>query len=69
MIFFVWDNIAVNFIYFRRNFIAMEKTVKANGKKNRIDNPKPKKKSKFTLFWEKYPHGVVKILDHEAVLQ
>jgi hypothetical protein len=49
---------------------AMEQTSKINGKKNRITiTPKPKRKSKFTLFWEKHPHGVVKILDEEAVLQ
>jgi len=48
----------------------MEKTTKSNGTKNKINvNPKPKKKSKFTLFWEKYPNGIVTILDEEAVLQ
>jgi len=48
----------------------MEKTIKANGTKNRIDiKPKPKKKSKFTLWWEKHPNGIVTILDEEAVLQ
>jgi len=48
----------------------MEKTIKANGIKNRIDiKSKPKKKSKTTLFWEKYPNGIGKILDLEAVLQ
>ena len=51
----------------------MEQTTILNGKKNRVaivkPKPKPKKKSKFTLFWEKHPHGVVKILDEEAVLQ
>ena len=48
----------------------MEKPIKANGTKNRIDiKPKPKKKSKTTLFWEKYPNGIGKILDLEAVLQ
>jgi hypothetical protein len=48
----------------------METTTKINGKKNRITiTPKPKKKSKFTLFWEKHPNGIGKILDYEAVLQ
>ena len=48
----------------------MEQTTTINGKKNRVTiAPKPKRKSKFTLFWEKHPHGVVKILDEEAVLQ
>ena len=47
----------------------MEKIVKANGTKNQIVKPKPKRKSKFTLFWEKYPNGIGKILDYEAVLQ
>ena len=48
----------------------METTKKINGKKNRITTTtKPKKKSKTTLFWEKYPNGIITILDHEAVLQ
>jgi hypothetical protein len=48
----------------------MEQTIKINGKKNRIiTTPKPKKKSKTTLFWEKYPNGIGEILDIEAVLQ
>jgi hypothetical protein len=50
----------------------METTTKINGKKNRITTtitPKPKKKSKWTLFREKYPNGIVTILDEEAVLQ
>jgi len=48
----------------------MEKTTKTNGTKNRLTiKPKSKKKSKFTLFWEKYPNGIVTILDEEAVLQ
>jgi hypothetical protein len=49
---------------------AMETTTKINGKKNRITaTTKPKKKSKWTLFREKYPNGIVTILDEEAVLQ
>ena len=49
---------------------AMEQTTKINGTKNRVNpQPKPKKKSKFTLFWEKHPNGIGVILDHEAVLQ
>ena len=46
-------------------------TTTINGKKNRVTTvkPKPKKKSKFTLFWEKHPNGIGTILDHEAVLQ
>ena len=47
----------------------METTTKINGKKNRITITKPKKKSKFTLWWEKHPNGIVTILDEEAVLQ
>jgi hypothetical protein len=48
----------------------MEKTVNENGKSNRISiKPKPKEKSKWTLFREKYPNGIVTILDEEAVLQ
>ena len=48
----------------------MEETVKKSEKKNKVTiTAKPKRKSKFTLFWEKHPHGVVKILDLEAVLQ
>ena len=49
----------------------MEQTTTLNGKKNRVTivKPKPKMKSKTTLFWEKYPNGIVTILDHEAVLQ
>ena len=49
---------------------AMEQTTKINGTKNRVNpQPKPKKKSKFTLWWEKHPNGIVTILDEEAVLQ
>jgi len=29
----------------------------------------PKKKSKTTLFWEKYPNGIGYIVDHRAVLK
>ena len=48
----------------------MEKTVKTSEKRNRLTiTAKPKRKSKTTLFWEKYPNGIVEILDHEAVLQ
>jgi len=49
----------------------METTTTLNGKKNRVTavKPKPKKKSKWTLFREKYPNGIVTILDEEAVLQ
>jgi hypothetical protein len=48
----------------------MEQTTKIIGKKNRITTtPKPKKKSKFTLWWEKHPNGIVTILDEETVLQ
>jgi hypothetical protein len=49
----------------------MEHTTIINGKKNRVTTvkPKPKKKSKFTLWWEKHPNGIVTILDEEAVLQ
>jgi hypothetical protein len=48
----------------------METTTKINGKKNRITIiPKPKKKSKYALWCEKNPNGVLTILDHKAVLQ
>jgi len=48
----------------------MEKNIKINGTKNRINmKPKPKKKSKYALWCEKNPNGVLTILDHEAVLQ
>jgi len=48
----------------------MEKTVKANGTKNRLNiKPKPKKKSKYALWLEKNPNGIGEILDLEAVLQ
>jgi hypothetical protein len=48
----------------------MEQTSTINGRKNRVTiKPKPKRKSKTTLFWEKYPNGVLTILDHKAVLQ
>jgi hypothetical protein len=48
----------------------MEQTTILNGKKNRITTtPKPKKKSKYALWCEKNPNGVLTILDHKAVLQ
>ena len=48
----------------------MAKTVKNNAKKRDLSvKSKPKRKSKFTLFWEKYPKGIGEILDLEAVLQ
>jgi len=49
----------------------MEQPTTINGKKNRatIVKPKPKRKSKTTLFWEKYPNGIGEILDIETVLQ
>jgi hypothetical protein len=49
---------------------TMEQTTILNGKKNRITTPpKPKKKSKYALWCEKNPNGVLTILDHKAVLQ
>ena len=50
---------------------TMEHTTTINGKKNRVTTvkPKPKKKSKYALWCEKNPNGVLTILDHKAVLQ
>jgi hypothetical protein len=48
----------------------MEKTVKTSAKKRKPSvKPKQKRKSKTALFWEKYPNGILTILDHEAVLE
>jgi hypothetical protein len=49
----------------------MEQTTTINGKKNRVNivKPKPKRKSKYALWCEKNPNGVLTILDHKAVLQ
>ena len=48
----------------------MEKTIKTSEKKRILSvKEKPKRKSKFTLFWEKHPNGIGEILDLEAVLQ
>jgi len=48
----------------------MEKTIKISEKKMPLNiKTKPKRKSKWTLFREKYPNGIVTILDEEAVLQ
>jgi hypothetical protein len=52
----------------------MEKKVKKTGasvknaaKREVSSSEKPK--SKTTLFWEKYPNGILKILDMRAVLR
>ena len=42
-----------------------EKTVKKTGK----DENKKVKKSKMALMWEKYPEGVIEIVDMRAVLK
>ena len=48
----------------------MEKTVKNNAKKRDLSvKPKPKRKSKYAIWREKNPNGILKILDLEAVLQ
>ena len=48
----------------------MEKTVKTSEKKSRLTiTAKPKRKSKYALWREKHPNGIVEILDLEAVLQ
>ncbi|MCL2650368.1 MAG: hypothetical protein FWD60_04975 [Candidatus Azobacteroides sp.] len=36
-------------------------------KQNKTEEQKPK--SKTTLFWEKYPNGILKIVDMRAVLR
>ena len=36
-------------------------------KQNKAEEQKPK--SKTTLFWEKYPNGILKIVDMRAVLK
>ena len=36
-------------------------------KQNKVEEQKPK--SKTTLFWEKYPNGILKIVDMRAVLR
>jgi hypothetical protein len=49
---------------------VMENTVKKNEKKRKpLAKPKQKRKSKYTIWREKYPNGIVTILDLEAVLQ
>jgi hypothetical protein len=37
--------------------------------KNKDDVTEYKKKSAFTLFWEKYPNGAGEIIDMRAVLK
>ena len=55
---------------FAKNLSAMEKTIKTSEKKSRITiTEKPKRKSKYALWREKHPNGIVTILDLEAVLQ
>ena len=57
----------------RRSKIKMEMETKSKKnlvksvEKNEITNKKPK--SKTTIFWEKYPNGILKIVDMRAVLR
>jgi hypothetical protein len=44
--------------------MVMEKKVKQTALKNQ-----QKPKSKTTLFWEKYPNGIIRIVDMKAVLK
>jgi len=48
----------------------MEKTIKTSEKKRILSvMEKPKRKSKYALWLEKNPNGIVEIIDLEAVLQ
>jgi hypothetical protein len=48
----------------------MEKTVKTSAKKRKpAEKPKQKRKSKYAIWREKNPNGILEILDLEAVLQ
>lgn len=47
--------------------LATKQTTKSTS--SQIEKQKvEKRKSKTTLFWEKYPNGVLKIVDMKAVL-
>jgi hypothetical protein len=50
----------------RRIYMA---AIKKDMVANRASSKKPRKKSKFTEFWEKYPHGILTIVDMRAVLK
>jgi len=45
-----------------------DKKQNAKPEKGKKTTPK-KKKSKITLFWEKYPEGILEIVDMKAVLK
>lgn len=49
----------------------METKNKKNTEKSIIQNEvtKQKPKSKTTLFWEKHPNGILKVVDMKAVLR
>jgi hypothetical protein len=61
------------FVFLQKNlkcYKVMEKDVKASAKKRKPSaKPKQKRKSKTTLFWEKYPNGILRIIDLDAVLE
>jgi hypothetical protein len=48
--------------------LATKRTKKVSGFKLE-EKKEEKKKSKTTLFWEKYPNGILKIVDMRAVLK
>ncbi len=47
--------------------ITIKKNTKAFAKKSTVGMSK--RLSKVSQFWEKYPNGVVTILDHKAILK
>ena len=47
----------------------METKNKKNNQKSEKQVMEQKPKSKTTLFWEKYPNGILEIMDMRAVLR
>ncbi|GHS97668.1 hypothetical protein FACS189421_04870 [Bacteroidia bacterium] len=60
----------VNFVIIRINSMAT-KTIKekTNKRDQNVSNFENKKKSKIALAWEKYPNGIIEIVDMRAVLR
>jgi len=44
-----------------------KKQTAKSGKQDKVEGQKPK--SRTTLFWEKYPDGILQIVDKRAILR